>query len=434
MVVKKHDNGRWKGKRIGGAALLLALVADASADGTEVLGPPSVAIAPGSAIVAEGVGLASGQPATININVPTGATVQQVLLYWEGRGGFGDNTIVVNGNDIGGMLIGGPTATSSPSRSYRADITGLGLVRAGTNTLTVSGLDFGSGGRPDGAGVLVILDTGAATAAVISIKDGDDFAFIDLTGDQKTTKPVTFTFAPDNVARQADLVLFVGDAVASRPDIIEITINGVTQRLVDQLRSSDGPEWDALTLNVPIPAGAASATVQLLSQKDATSVLSSKPDSLAWVAAALSVNPKSQLPGRMTGGGSIFRSDLRITHGFELRCDANDLPNRLQVNFGGNSFHLLSLTNATCSNDPQLDEGQPVAGFDTYLGVGTGRYKANGTKGQGVDGYTATWLLTDDGEPGTRDKLEITIEDPSGRIVLDAAGFLTKGNHQAHGK
>jgi hypothetical protein len=37
---------------------------------------------------------------------------------------------------------------------------------------------------------------------------------------------------------------------------------------------------------------------------------------LAWV------------PGRMTGGGSFFQGDLRVTHGFELHCgsDANPAP------------------------------------------------------------------------------------------------------------
>src|SRR5438093_804569 len=68
-------------------------------------------------------------------------------------------------------------------------------------------------------------------------------------------------------------------------------------------------------------------------------------------------------PGRMTGGGSIFTSSsdffvpagTRITHGFELHCDASELPNNLEVNIhqangAGATFHLDTLTTASCWN------------------------------------------------------------------------------------
>ena len=51
----------------------------------------------------------------------------------------------------------------------------------------------------------------------------------------------------------------------------------------------------------------------------------------------------------MTGGGSIFTADgTRVTHGFELHCDPNISPNKLEVNFDGNSFHLEQLTYVNC--------------------------------------------------------------------------------------
>lgn len=134
------------------------------------------------------------------------------------------------------------------------------------------------------------------------------------------------------------------------------------------------------------------------------------------------------LPGRMTGGGTIPAggSTLEGKHGFELHCDPADLPNRLEVNWGkGNKFHLESLTSALCSNDPSLDEEQPVAGFDTYEGKGTGRYN-------GVSGYTAKWKFTDDGEPGTTDYATISIFDPLNVLVQTFTGNLKNGNHQAH--
>ncbi len=131
------------------------------------------------------------------------------------------------------------------------------------------------------------------------------------------------------------------------------------------------------------------------------------------------------LQGRMTGGG-VFTSDgLRVTHGFELHCDASQGPNNLQVNWDGNRFHLEGLTSAACSDDPNIDEAPPVAGFDTYKGTGTGRYN-------GVSGATAEWTFTDAGEPGSNDFAKIVIKDADSNVVLSVSGTLNRGNHQAH--
>jgi hypothetical protein len=130
---------------------------------------------------------------------------------------------------------------------------------------------------------------------------------------------------------------------------------------------------------------------------------------------------------RMTGGGSI-PGNSRVTHGFELHCNAGQGPNNLQVNWGkGNKFHLESLTTASCSDDPSISEAQPVAGFDTYKGTGTGRYN-------GVAGATAEWTFTDAGEPGKNDFANIVIKDAGGTTVLSVSGNLNSGNHQAHPK
>ena len=81
----------------------------------------------------------------------------------------------------------------------------------------------------------------------------------------------------------------------------------------------------------------------------------------------------------------------------------------------------INLFNA---NTPNLGESPPVAGFDTYVGSGTGRYN-------GVSGATATWTFSDAGEPGRNDTFQITILDDMGNPVLTVSGTL-KGNHQAH--
>lgn len=136
--------------------------------------------------------------------------------------------------------------------------------------------------------------------------------------------------------------------------------------------------------------------------------------------------PEEEINGRMTGGGSVFTTaGKRVTHGFQLRCDADDHRQNLQVNFLKHRFHLTDLLTAECTDNPALDEGQPVAGFDTFHGTGTGRY-------DGEDGATIEFTFTDDGEPGVNDTAHIVIRDASGAVVLEVNNKLTFGNHQAH--
>lgn len=124
----------------------------------------------------------------------------------------------------------------------------------------------------------------------------------------------------------------------------------------------------------------------------------------------------------MTGGGSILGS--RTTHGFTLHCDPAALPNQLEVNWGGNYFRLEELVTVRCSDDPALEPASPGAPFDTYEATGTGILN-------GDAGATASWVFTDNGQPGTRDYAKITIEDAAGDQVLATGGYLQFGNHQA---
>ncbi|HEY3059317.1 MAG TPA: hypothetical protein VGL99_10120 [Chloroflexota bacterium] len=133
---------------------------------------------------------------------------------------------------------------------------------------------------------------------------------------------------------------------------------------------------------------------------------------------------------RMTGGGSIFTpiagAQTRVTHGFELHCNRNDDPNRLEINWSANgvenNFHLGDLTSATCSDDPAIIPNPPGANFDTYVGTGTGT--CNGLPA------SISFRLTDAGEPGTSDTAQYTI---SGSCSLSTAILpLIFGNHQAH--
>jgi len=147
------------------------------------------------------------------------------------------------------------------------------------------------------------------------------------------------------------------------------------------------------------------------------------------------------LPGRMTGGGSVFTSSAtqgsvagdRVTHGFELHCGAEDgtipLPNNLEINWSGNRFHLDFLTFANCSDDPTIEPQPPSAPFDTFEGFGKGSY--NGEAGASIH-----FIFTDAGEPGRADTAQITVwsgDYSSSPIVLQVdRAVLTFGNHQAH--
>ncbi|HYG56934.1 MAG TPA: hypothetical protein VD902_02555 [Symbiobacteriaceae bacterium] len=136
--------------------------------------------------------------------------------------------------------------------------------------------------------------------------------------------------------------------------------------------------------------------------------------------------PEPVLDGRMTGGGSTFtEAGDRVTHGFTLYCDTAQGPNRLQINWGKNRFHLETLDSALCYDDENLGPEMPDAPFDTYVGSGTGRLNNE-------PGATVTFTFTDAGEPGTADMATMEVRDAANNVVLSVSGYLNNGNHQAH--
>ncbi len=420
-------------------ALLAASATAVFADGTEILGPPSISIASGTGVASAGTGMLA-QPATLTVEVPAGANVTQVLLYWEGFQALsepGDDTITVNGNGVTGLLIGGPTFffPGAYASAFRADISGLGLVGAGTTSLQLSGLDFTT--ASNGAGVIVIYDDGS-TDAQIALRDGSDLAFANFSGQLQNTVAQTFTFPPSASDRTATINLFFASVSGTlsggtiRPTTIEITTDGVTTQLNNLLDSVDGGEWDSFAISVLVPAGATSLTVQPFSRDDLNTGF--LPASFDWVAAAFSLEAEapSGLPGRMTGGGSVFTIDgARVTRGFQIHCDLR-APNNLEVNWpGGNRFHLTQLTSAVCTDSPAVAQEPPKAPFDTFTGSGTGLYR-------GVPGARIEFVFVDAGEPGTSDTASIQVFDATGTLVLDVPGsstlpgLLDRGNLQAH--
>jgi hypothetical protein len=415
-------------------------------DGTETLGAPSIAISSGTGVYANGTGMVS-QPGGFTLEVPAGATVKQVLLYWEGFMATnvpGDDTITVtkggSSTSVTGALIGGPTFffPGAYASTFRADITSLALVGPGTTTLALSDMVFSA--VANGAGAVVIFDDGSSNAN-IDVRDGSDLAFIGFAPPLQSTVPQTFTFPAANTDRTALLNMFFASVSgfvsggATRPTAIELTTNGPnggTTVLNNLLDSISGQEFDSFTISADIPAGTSSLTVQALSVDNlGTGLL---PASFDWIAAAFALEP--EIPpgacGRMTGGGSVFTiGDVRVTRGFQIHCDLRE-PNNIEVNWPGNRFHLSELTSAVCRDSPAVTQAPPnSAPFDTFTGTGTG--KLNGKPGARIE-----FVFVDAGEPGTSDTATMKIFDASNTLVLDVPGhpslqgFLNKGNLQTH--
>ena len=314
-----------------GLAALLVAAAPATAEGTETLGTPAVALAAGNGVAVAGAGTQAfpNVDRNFSVTVPAGATVKQVLLYWEGHwtnhGPYalhtpqvdGDNVVSLNGNVINGTKIGGSTPFYTQSSgavdgtenhvAYRADVTSLNLVTAGVSNLTLGNMRFESNyllGFPfdqgnDGAAVVVVYD-GGGTAATVGLKDGLDLAFAMFPSPLDTTVPQTFTFPAAAVDRTASLNTLAGSiglpggSAGVRGNVLALSFNtGQTASLVNPWASSQGAEFDAHTASVTIPAGATSMTVQALSQGG------DLPASFAWIGATLTVPTPTPPPAAL---------------------------------------------------------------------------------------------------------------------------------------
>ncbi len=288
-------------------------------DGTEALGTPSIAIADGSGFAEGGVGMVGVDSATLTIDVPAGATINQVLVYWAGgtTGAPGDDTIELDGNAVQGTLIGGPTdffainSTHYYFHAFRADITGMELVNVGSNSFTVTGFEFDETGGPldenNGVSILVIYDDGAE--ADLSLVDGLDMAFFNFQPTLDATVPQTFTFAAEDADRTASLFVAAASVGEGRPNEIKVTTIAGDQMFIDVLGSNDLPLWDSMLIDVLVPAGATELTVEIIST-ESTDPLGA---SLGWLASGLAVPVTPVIPAedcRVTGGGnSTFEGD-----------------------------------------------------------------------------------------------------------------------------
>jgi len=286
----------------------------ANKNGTETLGTPDITISNGSGIVESGIGMVGQSEGSLNINVPEGATVNQVLLYWAGgtTAATGDGSVTLDGYTVEGTLIGGPVNFFSTNNiqyyfsSYRADITGLNVVAAGENTLALGDFRFdmseGELDENNGCSVVVIYSDGSASD--LAIVDGIDLAFFGFSSTLDATVPQTFTVTASDESREAELMLIVGSVGGDRPNQILVTTSAGTAEHSDLLGSFDGPTWDSLTMALTIPAGDTEVTVQLVS----TDIASPLGASLAWVCAGL-VAPLPAPPSSSISGTVYVDAD-----------------------------------------------------------------------------------------------------------------------------
>jgi len=278
--VNTHPNTRV----LGAVILALLPAAPIAANGTGTLGQPvDFYLAPGTGFAQSGTGLEE-QPRTIIVDVPRGARVKQVLLYWKHRHkkGEADDNVLVNGQEVTGALIGGPTLVARPegvgeyASAFRQDITNLELIHQGRNVLVIDALRTeATTAASAGAGVLVTYDasprrTNPTTEAEtkpsrVWIKDGLAPTTVSLGNDTHAIKPVTFEFPSARRRRFARLGLMVGNVGRGTHNRIGSWTDVQRKPVVlsDVLGTSGRDTWSSLNLDFEIPAGAKKLTIAI---------------------------------------------------------------------------------------------------------------------------------------------------------------------------
>ena len=291
-------------------SVCLMLAVPASAQYVETLGPvQGITLASGTGLVTGGVGLFNTGAGTISLDIPAGASVNQVLLYWEGRDANDqDLELIVDGTPVTGTLIGlASQGLTAKSFAARADITGIVSLTPGLNTVDISGFDPIVNKR-DGASIVVIIDDGSG-ANVIDIRDGADFAWDrpSIAPAEQVTVPQTFSFGADTVDRTAHLFFAVGDTQTDRPDRLTISVDGsIVFDQVNFFVGAAGPQWSNRTVDVTVPAGATQVTAQVFSGPGRN------PESLTWIVGGFSI--EAQAPPPPPGGGCTFTQGYWKNH------------------------------------------------------------------------------------------------------------------------
>jgi hypothetical protein len=270
----------------------------------------------------DGKGLMDWGGGPVNLDVTINGPVSFAYLYWAGRDRpctldasgttcpptTKDQLMIFNGTPLSGAEIGTetqPISGGGPIRNvgYFADVTSI-VAAAGTGSKSFT---FEDGDRSDnlwrldGVGLIVgYRDPSDPTSYRVILYHALDFAYGDdpTPGETRVTTPVTFNHGSSPVSRSAVLQIFAGDGEVGRPDDVTISNNPT---VFNYLRQANGPEWTATPIDITIPAGVATTTVQMNSEP-----AGQNPDSLLWEMAALRVAQTDTTPptcvGRVVGG------------------------------------------------------------------------------------------------------------------------------------
>jgi len=224
-----------------------------------------------------------------NISVLVNGPVQAAFLYWNGDGAAtGPQELNFDGTVFAGTLIGSEPAGGSVPQGYRADVTAkvqAAFGALGPGVLTFNAFDpspVDNLERMHGAGLFVVYtDPTDPNEYRLITYDGVDFAWAGYVGPTAVTQPVSFLFDAIGADRSAELMVFVGECTADRPDRIDVSGN---PSIVNGLNSSDGNEFDADVYAINIASGANSATVEVVSPAG-----NFQSDSLIWQLGALRI-------------------------------------------------------------------------------------------------------------------------------------------------
>jgi hypothetical protein len=248
------------------------------------------------------------------IDIPQDVTIQQILLYWGLRSSQGDDTIVIRlfstSVCVNGNLVGASPGFPEPDKAplvFRADVTELatlfGMIHAGHNVLSLSGLQAAPNGFPDGAGMVVIASDGRS--ASVAIRDGCDFAFGSFDPQLRGTERQRFSFPPASFSRESELILMVADQPRPKgrrntPSTLEVQAElGSLDVHNNILVGSDGSSWDTIRLPVMIPPGSSFLETQFFSDDRLGSKLN--PSSFFWLFASLKVPEGLSVSGKVYG-------------------------------------------------------------------------------------------------------------------------------------
>jgi len=260
----------------------------------------------------DGKGLMDWTGGPENLTVDINGTVSFAYLYWAGRDrpcaldSSGttcaptgkDQVMIFNGTTLSGTQIGTETQPASGGGpilniGYFADVTAI-VAGAGTGSRTFT---FEDGDRSsnlwrlDGVGLIVgYRDASDTTYYRVILFHNLDFAYGDdpTPGETRVTTPVTFNHGASSVNRAAELLIFAGDGEVGRPDDVTISNNPTVYNF---LRQANGPEWTAQPIDINIPAGVGTTTVQMNSEP-----AGQNPDSMLWELAALRVGQPDTAP------------------------------------------------------------------------------------------------------------------------------------------